>query len=32
MKPGKGKYQHVCFDDKGSHAGEVKERKRKPKR
>jgi len=27
VKRGSDKYQHVCYDRKGSHAGEVKRKK-----
>jgi len=26
-----GKYIHICFDDRGSHAGEIKVKKKKKK-
>lgn len=28
IKRGKDKYQHICYDSKGSHAGEIKTRKK----
>jgi hypothetical protein len=31
IKHGKDKYQHICYDKEGSHAGEVKTKKKESK-
>jgi len=31
IKHGKEKYQHICYDSKGSHAGEIKTKEKKEK-
>jgi len=28
IKHGKNKYQHICYDKNGSHAGEIKTKKK----